>query len=651
MKGLSKFNLSITTRLILFGLPLIAIVSAIVWCPTITEFQRRETEEFQSSVSRQVEIIKKAIYYGMLRNQREDIQEVIDSVSRMEDTLSIRVIDRNKTIKVSSNREEIGRPIPEGYVELEKGEKRVIEKVNGRKVLILSRPIENLVSCYTAECHFHRKDEKVLGTIEVVLDFGSVERRVRNQGLVFASFGVIAVSSLFLVFYVLMRIMILKKVILLSEASKRVADGDLSVTVPFAGEGDEIGRLSEVFNNMVSELRRRKEAMDKELNGYRQSLIQAQKMEAIGLLAAGIAHDFNNLLTGIIGFSEMSLLRVRDEETKENLRRIIQTAERGSDLSRQILLIGRKVPPEKRPLNINIFINDSYKMLRRMVEERIELRTELKEGLPFVNADHGQLTQVLMNLVVNARDAIQGSGVIILSTDEALIDESYCMRHPEARPGHYVVLSVRDTGEGIPDEVKDRIFEPFFTTKEKGRGTGLGLSVTYAIVASHDGWISLYSEKDKGTEFRIYLPAMEESSTLRKEQKESIPYPISFTPSLILLVDDEEMIRDVGRSMLESLGYKVITASNGKEAVDIYKDKGNEVALVIMDLVMPVMDGLDAFRELKKINPSVKVIVSSGYSANRIDLLRNEGVAGFVGKPYRLGEMAEIVRKVIDEKR
>lgn len=647
---LSKLRFSITGRIIIFSLPVIAITSALIWCPSIRESQKSELAKHHAFAERQAELIKKSVYYGMLKNQREQIQEVIDSVSTMENTLWIRITDRDDIVRVSSRKEDIGRRCPEECAELDTGEIRVLKEIDEKKVLLLSMPIENMKTCYTSSCHFHKEDEKTLGRIELALNYSDINKQAWRQGISVAAFGFVSTSVLSVILYILVRLLILKRVMLLTEASRRIANGDLSVAVPVSGYKDEVEQLIEVFNNMVAEQKKRKEATDIELNGYRQSLIQAQKMEAIGLLASGIAHDFNNILTGVIGFSEMMLLRAQDKETKETLERIITTAERGSDLTRQILLIGRKLPPEKKPIDINIFIEDSFKMLRRMVEENIEVRLSLKKGIPPTNADPSQLTQVLMNLVVNARDAIRGSGIITISSDEAFIDDSYCEQHPDAKTGHYVVLSVRDTGSGIPEDIKDKIFNPFFTTKEKGKGTGLGLSVTYGIISSHNGWISFYTEKDKGTEFRVYLPALE-APGVRYEGVRDINIPsISPTTSshCILLVDDEEMIRDVGRSIIESLGYRVITASNGKEAIEIYRDKSKEISLIIMDMVMPVMDGMTAFREIKRINPDVKVIISSGYSADKTDILEKEGFAGFINKPYRLSDVAEMIRKVLE---
>lgn len=650
---LSKFWNSITKRLVFICLAIIFLVSIVMWCPLIKAYQQRELKKHQSLIGSQGDFIFRAIYSSMLRNERGHIQEAIESISGIEGTLWIRLTNSNEIIMASSKKDEIGSRCLEECAELGGLESRIVQKeIKGRKSLLISRPVFNERSCWTASCHFHKEDEKILGRIEVAHDLEPTLKEIRKQGITAASFGFIFVSTLSLVLYILVRQIILKRIILIAEASQRVTGGDLTVTVPVTVERDEIYQFSEIFNNMVKELRKRKESTELEINGYRQTLIQAQKMEAIGLLAAGIAHDFNNLLTGIIGFSELSLLKIADNETRENLIRIIETAERGAALSRQILLIGRKIPPEKRPMDINAFINDSYKMLRTMVEERIELRTILKDDLPHVNADQNQLTPVLMNLVVNARDAIEGCGMITISTDEVVIDESYCKEHQEARPGHYVVLSVRDTGPGIPDEIKDKIFNPFFTTKEKGKGTGLGLSVTYSIIASHDGWIGLYSEKDKGTEFRVYLPALEDRGAQTKDSIQLTGSSLKTSPDtkpLILLVDDEEIIRDVGRSLLGSLGYRVIMASNGKEAIEIYRERTNEISLIILDLVMPVMDGESAFKEIRRINPKVKVIISSGYSADKKDVLRNTGVKGFISKPFRLGDIAEIVKKALHE--
>ena len=642
---------TLTARVVIISLLAIAIISILLWCPAIVQFQKRESERYRSFAEGQADLIKRGLQYSMLRNERDHIQEMINSVAGVEGTLWVRITDRNDIIRFSSRREEIGKRCPEECKGLDEGTENngLIKEINGNKVLLISGQVENMKSCYTGACHFHKEDEKNLGRIELAFDFNGIHKEVKSLGMTVASFGIIFTTALsMVVLFFLLRTMILKRLTLLAEASKKVASGDLDIILPTAGEAiDEIGYLTETFNKMVRELREKRDVMQREVNGYKESLIQAQKMESIGLLSAGIAHDFNNILTGIIGLTELSFLKVDDPEIRENLKKVIETAERGSDLTKQILLIGRKLPPQMKPLNINIFINDSYKMLRRLVEENIELRTILKDDLPFIQADPSQLMQVLMNLVVNARDAIEGSGTITIGTDEVMIDENYCRDHPEARPGHYVVLSVRDTGTGIPEELRDRVFDPFFTTKEKGKGTGLGLAVTYAIVKTHNGWIGLYSEPGKGTEFRVYLPGLERQGAEEGETEMITVSKPEERVSTILLVDDEEMIRDVGTTIIKDLGHEVITATNGREAVNIYRERGKEIDLVIMDLVMPVMDGMTAFREIRKIDPDAKVIISSGYSADREEILKEEGVTGFINKPYRLKDIMEIISRNI----
>jgi CheY-like chemotaxis protein len=307
--------------------------------------------------------------------------------------------------------------------------------------------------------------------------------------------------------------------------------------------------------------------------------------------------------------------------------------------------------PERRAQDINQLIDDGIKTIRRMVEENIEITASLKPDLPMIQVDPSQITQVIMNLVVNARDAMPDGGKIEIRTEEVSVDEEYCKYYTWAKPGNYVAISVSDTGIGIPEDIRHRIFEPFFTTKEFGKGTGLGLAITYSIVKNHGGWINLYSEVGKGSEFKVYIPVVSSGAELEVSQEKSSKEKI-FTggSETILLVDDEDIVREVGESMLRNLGYRVITAANGEEAVATYKERGSEIDLVIMDKMMPKMNGITAYRALKEINPLVKVIISSGYIVDSIQSLRELGVADFLNKPYRMDEMDKAVRKAIDLK-
>jgi signal transduction histidine kinase/HAMP domain-containing protein len=398
---------------------------------------------------------------------------------------------------------------------------------------------------------------------------------------------------------------------------------------------------------LILAMQRKREEEEKKV--LETQLFQSQKMEAIGTLAAGIAHDFNNLLTGIMGYLELAYMSTTETNVKKQISRVLSISERAADLARQILLIGRKLPPDIKPTDINQVVENSMKMLRRMVEENIEIKVQPQAELPLIGADPSQIMQVLMNLVVNARDAMPNGGRIEIRTEKIYVDEEYCKHYAYAKPGVYVVVSVSDSGTGIPEEIRDRIFEPFFTTKEVGKGTGLGLSVVYSIVKNHGGWINLYSETGKGSEFKIYLPAesIEDNETgLREDLKERQDLPRG--TETILLVDDEQIIRELGESILRSLGYSVITASNGEEAVMIYKEQHKKIAVVIMDRIMPGMNGIEAYGKLREINPHVKVIISSGYAADEAQILRESGITGFLNKPYRMANMAEAVRKAIE---
>jgi PAS domain S-box-containing protein len=406
------------------------------------------------------------------------------------------------------------------------------------------------------------------------------------------------------------------------------------------------------YSHMVSRDLRAIKKAEAEKRALEAQLFQSQKMEAIGNLSAGIAHDFNNMLTGIMGYSALALKDAVDlEAVKRYVEKVVEISERAAELVGQILLIGKKLPLEKKTITLNQLIEDSLKMLRRVVEESIEIRVLPSSDIPGVDADPSQITQVLMNLIVNARDAMPGGGVVEIRTRKADIDDEFCRHYPDAKPGRYAVLIVSDRGKGIPEEIRDRIFEPFFTTKETGKGTGLGLAVTYSIVKAHGGWIQVYSEIGRGTEFKVFLPVSKARAVYGVAEKgDAGDQLLPGGTETVLLVDDEEIIRDLGELILNRLGYRVIPASNGKEAVAIYRERGDEIALVVLDKIMPVMDGTKTYRMLKKINKKVKVVISSGYSRDEVQKLSKSGVLGFLNKPYKPTDMARMVRSAIDSK-
>jgi|GEM_PF-431505 len=378
-----------------------------------------------------------------------------------------------------------------------------------------------------------------------------------------------------------------------------------------------------------------------------EQLLQSQKMEAIGTLAGGVAHDVNNLLQVILGHADMLLLRgTLDEKSDKSLAAIRGAALNGADLVKRVLTFSRKTEPVKRPLNLSDEVRRVEGLLERTIPRMICLELSLERNLRMIGADPSQIEQILLNLAVNARDAMPEGGRLSFETKNTTIRAHYCRTHPGVKPGKYVLLTVSDTGQGMDKGILDRIFEPFFTTKEPGKGTGLGLSMVFGVVKSHGGHITCYSEAGVGSTFRIYFPVLGEY--LLPDLATTSEMPAGGTETL-LLVDDEEAVRGLGAEMLELAGYTVLTAANGQEALEVYRTEGASISLVILDLIMPVMSGRKCLEELLKMNPNAKVLIASGYAANGpAKEAREGGAAGFVGKPFDLKEILLAVRKSLD---
>ena len=392
----------------------------------------------------------------------------------------------------------------------------------------------------------------------------------------------------------------------------------------------------------------RKEA-EKERERIQGQFRQAQKMEAVGTLAGGIAHDFNNLLQAVQGYAQLLQLRKGKEESgQRELSQIIRAAERGADLTQQLLTFSRKVESELRPIDLNHEVESVRLLLERTIPKMIQMEFRLAADLKIVNADPGQVEQILMNLAVNAKDAMPEGGKFIVETANVSLDENYCLMHPAAQPGEYVQLKVSDTGHGMNRKTLEHIFEPFYTTKETGKGTGLGLATVYGIVKGHNGHITCYSEPDEGTTFKIYLPAIEFMGKIVRPQEE--PTVFLGGTETILLVDDEEPIRFLGAQILEEFGYTVLTAADGESGLQLYQQERDKIALVILDLIMPGMGGKRCLEELLKVNPEARVTIASGHSPDRPtrEILKN-GAKGFVSKPYDLRQMLNVVREILDQ--
>ncbi|MGB6066194.1 MAG: PAS domain S-box protein [Desulfomonilaceae bacterium] len=383
-----------------------------------------------------------------------------------------------------------------------------------------------------------------------------------------------------------------------------------------------------------------------ESKSLRLQLLQSQKMEAIGTLTGGIAHDFNNILTIILGFSELLLVNKEKEQLEyADLQRILQAARKGADLIQRLLVFSRKAESNPRPLNLNHQVEQIKDMLARTIPKMIEIELRLADGLSATNADPTQIDQVLMNLGVNARDAMLVGGKLTIETTNVTLNEDYCRGHAGVNPGDYVLLSVSDTGHGMGEKTLQHIFEPFYTTKKTGKGTGLGLAVVYGIIKQHGGHITCDSQPGAGATFKVYLPTIPNEAISETPAEKSTFFGGTGT---ILLVDDEESIRDLGKRILQQSGYTVLTASNGSEALDLYNEEKERISLTILDLIMPKMGGKECFRELLKVNPQVKVLMASGYtSGGTLKDATELGASGFVRKPYDIGQMLKTIREAL----
>ncbi|MFC1833794.1 PAS domain S-box protein [Thermodesulfobacteriota bacterium] len=379
-----------------------------------------------------------------------------------------------------------------------------------------------------------------------------------------------------------------------------------------------------------------------------EQLLRSQKMEAVGTLAGGIAHDFNNLLHVINGYAEMALFDIKEGDTGySEFQEIKGAARSGAELTQSLLTFSRRVESKLRPLDLNCELQSVAKMLSRTLPKMIEIGMHLSEPLDTVNADPAQLQQVVMNLAVNARDAMTDGGKLVIETRNVFLDAEYCRAHPETKPGQYILLSVSDSGTGMVERTRRQIFDPFFTTKETGKGTGLGLSIVFGIVKSHGGTIGCYSEPGEGTTFNIYLPSF---AADRESQDITETRILRRGSETILLVDDEESVRQMGEAILKRFGYSVLTAKNGKEGFDVLSREKAHIDLVILDLIMPEMGGRECLNEVMRVFPNTKVIIASGYAANgQIDRTLEEGAKAAVQKPYGARRLLEIVRRVLDE--
>jgi signal transduction histidine kinase/CheY-like chemotaxis protein len=376
-------------------------------------------------------------------------------------------------------------------------------------------------------------------------------------------------------------------------------------------------------------------------------LRHSQKMEAVGQLAGGIAHDFNNILTAIIGYGSLMKMKMEeDDPLRFHLQQILDTSERAANLTRGLLTFSRKQVISPRPVNLNESIKNVEKLLRRLIGEDIEMKVDLSDADLTLLADSGQIEQILMNLATNARDAMPKGGSLTVRTELIVFDREFLRMHGEGMLGSYALISVRDTGAGMNEKTKERIFEPFFTTKGSGRSTGLGLSIVYGIVKRHNGYILCDSEPGKGTTFKIYLPTIK-SETVKSEA--AMPPAVLGGAETVLIAEDDAAVRTLMKEMLVRFGYSVVEAIDGEDAITRFMENRDRIRLLVLDVIMPIKNGKEVFEEITKVRPDVKVIFSSGYTA---DILQRKGIPeedqNFIAKPLSPTELLKKVRETLD---
>ena len=374
-------------------------------------------------------------------------------------------------------------------------------------------------------------------------------------------------------------------------------------------------------------------------------LREAQKMEALGTLAGGVAHDFNNLLQVIFGYADLLMLRSdKDSANYQGIRTVREAARRGSELVKQVLTFSRRVESNPITLDLNHEVEKASQLLERTIPKMVAIDLNLDPGPNMIYADPIQIEQIILNLAVNAKDAMPDGGKLTIETRNVSLDESYCGKYPEVQPGAYVCLRISDTGHGIERDDLERIFEPFFSTKKLGEGTGLGLSTVFGLVKMHGGHITCDSQRHKGTTFQIYFPAIEGQVGWATESTGEMP---AFGNETILLVDDEEFVRKWGTELLTLAGYKVVEAKNGKEGVEAYEKLRAEISLVILDLIMPEMGGKQCLEALLNVAPDVKALIASGFPVDRKtkEFLEKHARA-IITKPFHAKEFLQTIRRV-----
>jgi signal transduction histidine kinase len=604
--------------------------------------------------SRTVEMGKVSLNYfatnaniPLLNDDIVRLNRLIKDAASVKGILYAAIVDRNNRIKAHTDSNNIGNTLQllQNMEEVRKDENfRFFDYTlpSGTQVLNLSRPITF--------------KDKELGTVHIGLSLDFINHLIYRESVS------ILILSLFIVLFgiaiaFLLGISFSRPISKLVDATQEIGKGNLHHRITLKRK-DEFGDLASAFNHMADELDKKASAnaqlfaervrAEREARKLEEQLHQSQKMDAVGQLAGGIAHDFNNSLTLIKVCSQLALQELKEgDPVREKIQKIDEATQRSGDLVRQLLTFSRRQVVEMKVLDLNDLLTNLDKMLRRVIGEHIELVNKTAEGLKKVKADPGQIEQLIVNLALNARDAMPDGGKLVFETANVELDQEYAQRHIQVTPGPYVELSVRDTGKGMIPEVRQHIFEPFFTTKEAGKGTGLGLFMVYGIVQKHGGHIVVESEPGVGSTFKVYLPQADEP--MEAVRGELLEKRLPRGGETVLVVEDDEDLRSLMAQALKQQGYEALEAANGEEGLLLFDRYRQEINLVVTDIVMPVMSGFELTDLLMPLRAQLKVLYISGYPDNPALQKRYlNPETHFLPKPFSLEDLAIKVRKVLD---
>jgi len=633
----------------------------------LTNLQLKKTVEEESSLI--ITTLNWAIAPLLARGEIASIQRLLENTGSYDIVSSIRIYDTKNRVIASSRIEEIGKT---------KIEKIVNEVLKEKKFKAIFSDFKNNKYNVCVPIKGIRYDSIRKSDINALL-FLDINLHYKNKVYQAVRLSLIYQDVFLFLVLTLVFILFTYKIILIplrefKKATQKISNGNYQFRIKLKNK-DEIGEFAKLFNEMLCDINKKnkmieaysqqleekvaertkslKEAKDKLENAYERlkstqnELLQAKKMEAIGRLAGGVAHDFNNMLTVIIGYSTLMLKNLDKEDSLYSFAKEIKKAgDHSAGLTNQLLAFSRKQLLRKEILNLNKLYARIEKMLHRLIGEDIDLATILEPDLGLVEVDPVQLEQVIINLAVNARDAMPKGGKIIIGTANVFIDGEYVLNNDSFQPGHYVLFSISDTGIGMNEETKSHIFDPFFSTKEMNKGTGLGLSMVYGIIKQSGGEILVDSEPGEGTTFKIYLPQVDKNAK-HDDQKIISDIPIHGKET-ILLVEDEDIVRKYAHRVLVHYGYNILVASNPGEALLICKQYEGAIHLMVTDVVMPEMSGYELAEQLITLFPNMDVLYISGYTENT-HLMMLDSKSAFLQKPFTPYSLACKIREMLDK--